>query len=189
MPLDGDNCSGWEQRSRQEISAVKTNCSRLRAFQTPETLRDISHKTEQVRIYTIYKIPTGREWHKGHCLMIGDAAHAMPPHASQDVSMALEDSFLFQSYWKFTIAVFRMHSRCTWRTLPTVVSNRLRFSQFIYVRDNTFCRYDAPQPSESLSYQCCICLRQGTVFRFGVYNQVESGLENQWLFAEDSFIF
>ncbi|KAB2098642.1 hypothetical protein AG0111_0g13124 [Alternaria gaisen] len=98
MPLSGDNRDGWEQRSKQEVDVVKTTLLRILGDADSgwlEMLRDIVHKTEHVRFYPIYKIPTGRKWHKGRCLIIGDAAHAMPPHASQGVSMALEDAFLF----------------------------------------------------------------------------------------------
>lgn len=96
-------------------------------------------------MYAIYKIPTEREWHKGRCLNIGEAAHAMPPHASQDVSMALEDAFLFSKlleiYYSSIQNALEMHVENT----PTVVSNSLRLSQFIYFRDTTFCRCNAPQ--------------------------------------------
>ncbi|KAH6628958.1 hypothetical protein C7974DRAFT_463192 [Boeremia exigua] len=98
IPSEGDNRSGWEQRSKQEIDAVKTTLLQTLGDADSgwlEMLRDIVHKTEHVRFYPIYKIPAGRKWHKGRCLIIGDAAHAMPPHASQGVSMALEDAFLF----------------------------------------------------------------------------------------------
>lgn len=59
------------------------------------TLKEVVHKTDVMKFYPIFKIPTGRPWSKGRCLIMGDAAHAMPPHASQGVSMALEDVFLF----------------------------------------------------------------------------------------------
>ncbi|KAJ4361233.1 hypothetical protein N0V95_002051 [Ascochyta clinopodiicola] len=98
IPSNGDNRDGWEQRSKQEIDAVKNTLLQILGDSDSgwlEMLRDIVHKTEHVRFYPIYKIPTGRKWHKGRCLIIGDAAHAMPPHASQGVSMALEDAFLF----------------------------------------------------------------------------------------------
>jgi 2-polyprenyl-6-methoxyphenol hydroxylase-like FAD-dependent oxidoreductase len=33
-------------------------------------------------------------WHRGHVLLIGDAAHAATPHLSQGASMAIEDAAL-----------------------------------------------------------------------------------------------
>jgi salicylate hydroxylase len=34
----------------------------------------------------------GQTWHKGRAVMIGDAAHAMTPHAAQGGAMAIEDA-------------------------------------------------------------------------------------------------
>ena len=47
-----------------------------------------------VKFYPVYRIPLGGRWSKGPYLLIRDAAHAMQPHASQGVSMALKDVFL-----------------------------------------------------------------------------------------------
>ena len=34
------------------------------------------------------------QWHKGRAMMIGDAAHAMTPHAAQGGALAIEDAFV-----------------------------------------------------------------------------------------------
>jgi 2-polyprenyl-6-methoxyphenol hydroxylase-like FAD-dependent oxidoreductase len=47
-----------------------------------------------VNFYPVYRLLPGGVWFKGRCLLVGDAAHAMSPHAGQGVSMALEDVFL-----------------------------------------------------------------------------------------------
>lgn len=63
--------------------------------------RDIIEKTDYFKFYPIYRLPMGRPWSRGRrCLIIGDAAHAMPPHASQGVSMALEDVFLLSNLFR-----------------------------------------------------------------------------------------
>ncbi|KAI1460179.1 hypothetical protein F4805DRAFT_18934 [Annulohypoxylon moriforme] len=98
IPTTGNTRDGWEERSKKEVDNLKDLLLGMLGDSESEwidTLRDIVRKTESVKFYPIYKIPTGRPWSKGRCLIIGDAAHAMPPHASQGVSMALEDVFLF----------------------------------------------------------------------------------------------
>jgi len=103
FPTSGDTRDGWEERGRSEIQNLKSMLLELLGDSESEwidMLRDIVNKTETVKFYPIYKMPTGRSWSKGRCLIIGDAAHAMPPHASQGVSMALEDVFLFSKLLK-----------------------------------------------------------------------------------------
>lgn len=97
MPKTGDTRDGWEERGKKEVDNLKTTfINLLGEADSPwvKMLRDVVHKTDVVKFYPIFKIPPGRPWSKGRCLIIGDAAHAMPPHASQGVSMALEDVFL-----------------------------------------------------------------------------------------------
>ncbi|PSN61797.1 FAD binding domain protein [Corynespora cassiicola Philippines] len=98
IPTTGDTRDGWEERGKKEVDSLKAILYELLGDSESEwtgMLRDMIHQTDAMRFYPIYKVPTGRPWYKGRCLIIGDAAHAMPPHASQGVSMALEDVFLF----------------------------------------------------------------------------------------------
>ncbi|KAF9876742.1 hypothetical protein CkaCkLH20_05588 [Colletotrichum karsti] len=98
LPAFGDIRDGWEERGKKEVEDFKDTLLGLLGDSKTEwieTLREIVSMTEVVKFYPVYKLPTGRPWSKGRCLIIGDAAHAMPPHASQGVSMALEDVFLF----------------------------------------------------------------------------------------------
>ncbi|KAG0651203.1 Salicylate 1-monooxygenase [Hyphodiscus hymeniophilus] len=57
-------------------------------------MKELVEKASVVNLYPIYKLPLGGAWFKGRCLLLGDAAHAMQPHAGQGISMALEDTFL-----------------------------------------------------------------------------------------------
>ncbi|KAI9333930.1 hypothetical protein DFJ73DRAFT_963046 [Zopfochytrium polystomum] len=41
---------------------------------------------------TIYDLHTLPEWHRGNCVLVGDAAHAMVPFLGQGSSIALEDT-------------------------------------------------------------------------------------------------
>ena len=42
--------------------------------------------------YPIYEMPSIHTWHKDNVCLIGDAAHAISPHAGQGASMAMEDA-------------------------------------------------------------------------------------------------
>ncbi len=42
----------------------------------------------------VHDLPTLPQWSKGRVLLIGDAAHAISPHAGQGASLALEDAML-----------------------------------------------------------------------------------------------
>jgi 2-polyprenyl-6-methoxyphenol hydroxylase-like FAD-dependent oxidoreductase len=46
------------------------------------------------RSYPIYDMPALPRWHKGRVVLLGDAAHAVGPHAGQGASMAIEDALV-----------------------------------------------------------------------------------------------
>jgi 2-polyprenyl-6-methoxyphenol hydroxylase-like FAD-dependent oxidoreductase len=97
LPNTGEAHDGWEARSRQETETWKATLLDVFGPEKSEwknTLCNVVEQTESVKFYPIYKVPPSATWSKGRCLLVGDAAHAMPPHASQGVSMALEDVFL-----------------------------------------------------------------------------------------------
>ncbi|PVH69497.1 FAD binding domain protein [Cadophora sp. DSE1049] len=56
-----------------------------------DVLRSFVDKSKELKFYPIWTLPLGGKWYKGRCLLLGDAAHAMSPHAGEGVSMALED--------------------------------------------------------------------------------------------------
>lgn len=103
LPRSDDGRDGWEATGKAEVDGFKSTLLGLLGDEKSEwtsTLRELVQKTDTVRFYPVYKLPAGRPWFRGRCLIIGDAAHAMPPHASQGVSMALEDVFLFSKLLK-----------------------------------------------------------------------------------------
>jgi len=44
--------------------------------------------------YPIYDMPVLPCWHKNRVVLMGDAAHAVGPHAGQGASMAIEDALV-----------------------------------------------------------------------------------------------
>lgn len=96
-PPSGDAKDGWDVRRKKEVEGFKAPLMGLLQDAGGDwgaTMRKVVGNTEIVKFYPIYKLPLGGDWSKGRCLLLGDAAHAMPPHAGQGVSMALEDVFL-----------------------------------------------------------------------------------------------
>ncbi|KAL2853172.1 hypothetical protein BJX68DRAFT_265395 [Aspergillus pseudodeflectus] len=91
-----DSRDGWEMRRRNEVSSFKTilldTVSEVQGH-WGATLRAIINATDSIQFYPVHRLPSGGRWTRGRCILLGDAAHAMPPHAGQGVSMALEDAF------------------------------------------------------------------------------------------------
>ncbi|EAU31463.1 predicted protein [Aspergillus terreus NIH2624] len=88
---------GWEEFGEKAVKGFKENT--LEVIRSghggwSEQLREIISKTDTIKFYPIYKMPTAATWSTKRCLLMGDAAHAMQPHAGQGTSMALEDVFL-----------------------------------------------------------------------------------------------
>lgn len=94
---DKDNREGWEAYSKQETENFKDNLLQIIGEVNSEwadQLREIIQKTDTIKFYPVYRMPSTVAWSTQRCLLIGDAAHAMQPHAGQGTSMALEDVFL-----------------------------------------------------------------------------------------------
>ena len=97
LPDANDSRDGWEVQRRQEVMGFKDTLHDVLADAKGEwidTLRWLIDQTDTMKFYPIYRLPLGGRWSRGRCALIGDAAHAMQPHAGQGVSMALEDVFL-----------------------------------------------------------------------------------------------
>ncbi|KAL4924988.1 uncharacterized protein BDV17DRAFT_199012 [Aspergillus undulatus] len=97
LPDTHDTRDGWEVQGRQEINGSKSSLHAVLAEARGDfndILRELVDQTEVMKFYPVYRLPLGGKWNRGRCVLIGDAAHAMQPHAGQGVSMALEDGFL-----------------------------------------------------------------------------------------------
>ncbi|OJJ33373.1 hypothetical protein ASPWEDRAFT_30453 [Aspergillus wentii DTO 134E9] len=96
LPDSNDTRDGWEVHRKEEVEGFKDSLLGLLENAHGEwaaTLKEIVSETSSMQFFPVYRLPFGGAWSKGRCLLLGDAAHAMPPHAGQGVSMALEDAF------------------------------------------------------------------------------------------------
>ncbi|KAJ4292538.1 hypothetical protein N0V90_009201 [Kalmusia sp. IMI 367209] len=116
---------GWEDQDKiEENKQLLLSLLNEQGSSWVTLQREMILKTESFKFYPIHKLPTGRPWARGRCLVIGDAAHAMPPHASQGVSMALEDVFLLSK-------LFQSEKLVTPETLEAYVSKRRQRTETI----------------------------------------------------------
>lgn len=104
-PKFGDAKDGRDLRREEELGALRIKLQELLESEGSEwasTMSELVNKSSVMGLIPIYKLPTGGTWFKGRCLLIGDAAHAMQPHAGQGISTALEDGFLLARLLKDT---------------------------------------------------------------------------------------
>jgi 2-polyprenyl-6-methoxyphenol hydroxylase-like FAD-dependent oxidoreductase len=97
LPEKGDIRDGWEVQAKEEVKEFQNQC--LNVLQDcrgdwGENLKALVRNATTVKLYPIYTLPLAGSWSRGRVLTLGDAAHAMPPHAGQGVGMAAEDAFL-----------------------------------------------------------------------------------------------
>ena len=88
----------WEREpARGELDRVPADEWRRRLLdqhgQDPEPIPRIIETADEVWVsWPDYAMPDLETWHRGRVCLVGDAAHATPPHAGQGASLALEDT-------------------------------------------------------------------------------------------------
>ncbi|KAI6158731.1 FAD/NAD(P)-binding domain-containing protein [Pisolithus thermaeus] len=61
-------------------------------FPIPQLIQASEASGEKPFIWPVYEVEKLDHWHSRRTVLIGDAAHAMPPHSGQGASQALEDA-------------------------------------------------------------------------------------------------
>jgi 2-polyprenyl-6-methoxyphenol hydroxylase-like FAD-dependent oxidoreductase len=103
--------TGWwinlprtEEMSREEISAADSQEFREALLQKfsgwPVPIEKMIASTAVLMQHNIHDLPGLQSWHKDRSILIGDAAHAMSPHAGQGASTAMEDALILASLLK-----------------------------------------------------------------------------------------
>lgn len=101
IPPTGNTRDGWEESGKKEVASLKDNLLDVLGDGPGEwldTLRQAVKVSDVIKFYPVFKLPPMGKWTNGRCLLLGDAAHAIPPHAGQGISMVLEDVFLFSNF-------------------------------------------------------------------------------------------
>jgi len=84
---------GWKaQRSDQERTRKDIH-SRFGGLKRP-SLTEMVDEAQDLFFYPVYVLPRRGKWSSGRAMLLGDAAHAMPPNG-ESIGHALEDVTLF----------------------------------------------------------------------------------------------
>ncbi|KAF8446163.1 FAD/NAD(P)-binding domain-containing protein [Boletus edulis BED1] len=62
------------------------------AFPVPQLIAAAEASDDQLFVWPVFQVRKLERWHSRRTVLIGDAAHAMPPHSGQGASQALEDA-------------------------------------------------------------------------------------------------
>ncbi|KIJ68637.1 hypothetical protein HYDPIDRAFT_106862 [Hydnomerulius pinastri MD-312] len=81
----------WKIPREQAFREMRTRYSDW-AFPVPQLIAAAEASDSEPFIWPVYEIDKLSHWHGKRTVLIGDAAHAMPPHSGQGASQALEDA-------------------------------------------------------------------------------------------------
>jgi 2-polyprenyl-6-methoxyphenol hydroxylase-like FAD-dependent oxidoreductase len=72
----------------------------------------------------VYDLPALAQWHQGRVVLIGDAAHAISPHAGQGASLALEDALCIAKHLRNTDYedAFRLYQQERYKRVEKIVA-------------------------------------------------------------------
>ncbi|KAG0644083.1 hypothetical protein HOY80DRAFT_942737 [Tuber brumale] len=85
---------GWRAVG-EDREVVKRDVLKRFEGSAVECIKELIGESEDVYLYPVWKLEHGGNWHSKRCVLLGDAAHAMPPHGgSQGFSLALEDAVI-----------------------------------------------------------------------------------------------
>lgn len=94
------SCLYWIAAKTKEVAERSSDVEKIRAEeyerfkQLYEPLPQIIAATNEFFSWPVYELPELERWYKGRVVLVGDAAHALPPNMGQGVSQAIEDVFM-----------------------------------------------------------------------------------------------
>ncbi|AJM92010.1 FAD-dependent oxidoreductase [Nitrosopumilus piranensis] len=88
-----------QEQSREELERIsdeKWHRNLINLYdEDHDVVKELVHATSKKFLkYPIYEMPSIETWYKNNVCLIGDAAHALSPHAGQGASMAMEDAMM-----------------------------------------------------------------------------------------------
>jgi 2-polyprenyl-6-methoxyphenol hydroxylase-like FAD-dependent oxidoreductase len=99
-PVYWFNSYAADERDTAKVANPETYARKIALLHDadPSENRAILHSVAAIeRHYPVYDVPELPAWHRGRIVLIGDAAHAMGPHAGQGASMAIEDAIVLSA--------------------------------------------------------------------------------------------
>jgi 2-polyprenyl-6-methoxyphenol hydroxylase-like FAD-dependent oxidoreductase len=82
------------ERSPSNAEYFRRRLHEVHVDDPAEVRRIVDALTDGVGVYPIADLSAIPNWHRGRVCILGDAAHAIGPHAGQGASLALEDAFV-----------------------------------------------------------------------------------------------
>ncbi|KAG9314562.1 FAD/NAD(P)-binding domain-containing protein [Chiua virens] len=81
----------WKVPKQQALREIRERYSAW-AFPIPQLIAAAEASNEELFVWPVFQVRKLEHWHSRRTILIGDAAHAMPPHSGQGASQALEDA-------------------------------------------------------------------------------------------------
>ncbi|PWI70637.1 salicylate hydroxylase [Purpureocillium lilacinum] len=136
-----DAREGWSAQGADK-AGIKKKMSETFAGGALPYLGSIIDRCDEWFFFPVYMLPPGGVWAKGRALLLGDAAHAMPPQG-EGTGVAIEDGVLL---------AHALTRRAT-RTVPQLFADyeALRRADIEQTYRDTMARWNAPVPSGWMS--------------------------------------